>query len=320
MAMTTATTLSVAHRWIRSRRLHVCMEGTVYHSWDTLLNKEVILKHVHYGRLCHKRQQGSPEDPIWAHHLYSHVLPAETRDQYMIHTYDIQLDTTCQLWIVMEPAECDLLDALMTRRQLFASASDVRSIFQQIVTAVAYLHQHGIAHRDLSPENILLTFQQQVRLCDLGMAHYVAPGESSVHAREIRRTGKMNCRSPQRHHRREYCVFAEDCWALGVILFALVTGSYPYERPNVQDDLHFRYLSIHGVSCLFQHYGQIGWASEDMPLQDLLHAIWGIREHTRPFTLSQIQKHPWLQPPHVPVTSPVTSMSAVSSESLLSTP
>lgn len=54
------------------------------------------------------------------------------------------------------------------------------AIFQQLISAVEYLHCVGIAHRDIKPENILLDYQNNVKLIDFGLSNFYQKGEKLI--------------------------------------------------------------------------------------------------------------------------------------------
>mmetsp|Transcript_31103 Transcript_31103/g.88816 ORF Transcript_31103/g.88816 Transcript_31103/m.88816 type:complete len:415 (-) Transcript_31103:132-1376(-) len=95
----------------------------------------------------------------------------------------------------------------------------------QIFSGVRWLHELGIAHRDLSLENLLLEDvgwgRQAVRIIDFGMATL-----SRFARREVR--GKASYQAPEMHSEDSCDCFLLDSFALGVILFALASQDYPW--------------------------------------------------------------------------------------------
>lgn len=81
-------------------------------------------------------------------------------------------------FLVMEYVPHDL-STLLNRMNRPYSASEIKSLVQQILRALAHLHHHWVLHRDLKPSNLLLTPQGVVKICDFGLARYYADQVSS---------------------------------------------------------------------------------------------------------------------------------------------
>ena len=103
--------------------------------------------------------------------------------------------------------------------------SDCRRLFVQIVSALAYCHSQGVAHRDIKLENILLDeAEKKVKLIDFGFATCM-PGHKKVRMF----CGTPSYIAPEILKREEYAGPPADIWALGVLLYALLCGAFPYK-------------------------------------------------------------------------------------------
>ncbi|CAI2371753.1 unnamed protein product [Moneuplotes crassus] len=116
-----------------------------------------------------------------------------------------------------------------------------RLFFGQILGAIEFLHSSGISHRDIKSENIFLTQKYEVKMGDFGFAtkditDTTYCGSSCYMAPEINMKKKYNCQ-------------ATDIFSLGVLLFFMVTGKYPFARAN-ESDCKFKILSA-GKTSLF---------------------------------------------------------------------
>src|SRR5690348_10608429 len=108
-----------------------------------------------------------------------------------------------------------------------------RYIFKQLIHAVHYMHSHGISHRDLSMENIMIhqgTSGLEAYIIDFGVAainpagpnatKFPYPGSNS----SIENPGKIGYVSPELLSDSPWDAYANDCFSIGVILHNIVTG------------------------------------------------------------------------------------------------
>ena len=133
--------------------------------------------------------------------------------------------------------------------------AQARTMFQQILDGVYYMHSKGVCHHDLSTNNILLDGDNNTCIIiDFGMSlrvPYSYPDDPAgvtgdvtdisigtnrrlIHTHTF--CGKMHFVAPEIYQKADrYDVPAADIWSLGVILFVLLTGKQPYERPDDND-------------------------------------------------------------------------------------
>eukprot|EP00931_Biecheleriopsis_adriatica_P058972 TRINITY_DN3520_c0_g1_i2.p1 TRINITY_DN3520_c0_g1~~TRINITY_DN3520_c0_g1_i2.p1 ORF type:complete len:382 (-),score=54.11 TRINITY_DN3520_c0_g1_i2:397-1428(-) len=103
-----------------------------------------------------------------------------------------------------------------------------RTFVPQLVEAVRFLHDLGIAHRDLSLENMLITKASdhclpQIKLIDFGMSsvgRYACQGEKHM--------GKTKYLAPELHESGKYDAFLTDAFAVGLSIYSMVTLDYPW--------------------------------------------------------------------------------------------
>ncbi|XP_028850554.1 NUAK family SNF1-like kinase 2 isoform X2 [Denticeps clupeoides] len=116
----------------------------------------------------------------------------------------------------------ELYDYVQQREEL--SETEARHFFRQIVSAVHYCHRNGVVHRDLKLENILLDHNRDVKLADFGLSNRYEKGRLLDTF-----CGSPLYASPEIINGLPYLGPEVDCWALGVLLYALVHGSMPFD-------------------------------------------------------------------------------------------
>jgi serine/threonine protein kinase len=110
----------------------------------------------------------------------------------------------------------------------------LREVLCQILTATGDLHRAGVAHRDLSLENVLVAADGSLRLIDFAQAVMVhAPGDLSKTgearvSQKLGPPGKARYRGPELATGGDYLATKADTFAIGVMLYALAVGSYPF--------------------------------------------------------------------------------------------
>ncbi|CAO2607323.1 Sperm motility kinase Z [Lemmus lemmus] len=110
---------------------------------------------------------------------------------------------------------------------------EAKPIFSQLASAVHFLHERRIAHRDIKLENILLGEGGKVKLCDFGLATQLREGQM---LEEL--WGTLPYLAPEILAGTPYDGMAGDMWSLGVVLYVLVTGRLPYVESTPEAMYH----------------------------------------------------------------------------------
>jgi eukaryotic-like serine/threonine-protein kinase len=142
--------------------------------------------------------------------------------------YDAGVDAKGRPYLALEYIDGQPLDDWCEAKGL--SIGDRLRLFVQVARAVAYAHGRLVVHRDLKPSNVLVTADGQAHLLDFGIAkllHEAGPGEDRL-TQEQGRVLTPHYASPEQI-RGETITVASDVYSLGVLLYELLTGRYPYE-------------------------------------------------------------------------------------------
>ena len=130
-------------------------------------------------------------------------------------------------YLVMEYIEGEPIDAYCLKRKL--GIGDCLALFRTVCSAVEHAHRNLIVHRDLKPGNILVTPQGVSKLLDFGIAKLLNDADDLTRTSERPMTPAYA--SPEQV-RGEVITTATDVYALGVMLYRLLTGCSPYRVPS----------------------------------------------------------------------------------------
>lgn len=108
-----------------------------------------------------------------------------------------------------------------------------RSYFHQLVDALEYLHSRNIAHGDVKLDNILVDSNFSLKLADFGMAMKYSKGTVLN-----KKYGTCLYFSPEKHLEEAYDPFQADLFALGIVLFVMVSGVLPFQSATENDELY----------------------------------------------------------------------------------
>ncbi|MHC5012799.1 MAG: protein kinase domain-containing protein, partial [Planctomycetota bacterium] len=135
------------------------------------------------------------------------------------------------LWFVMEYVRGENLRRRLERGPL--PAGEAVQIAGEIASALAYAHGRGIVHRDLKPENVLLDADGHVHLADFGLSRLVRTGgheATTLLTRTDVILGTYEYMAPEQRRGETDLDGRADIFALGVILYEMLTGNLPHGR------------------------------------------------------------------------------------------
>ncbi|KAL8859866.1 MAG: hypothetical protein Q9178_003699 [Gyalolechia marmorata] len=140
----------------------------------------------------------------------------------IINLYDVW-ENRGELYLVLEYIEGGELFDHITQYGRLPEYEAVR-IFRQIIAGLSYCHRFHICHRDLKPENILIDKNYNIKIVDFGMA-VLQPRNMPLNTS----CGSPHYASPEVIRAELYRGDRADIWSCGVILYAMLTGSLPFD-------------------------------------------------------------------------------------------
>ncbi|TKA72948.1 hypothetical protein B0A55_07543 [Friedmanniomyces simplex] len=174
------------------------------------------------------------------------------------------------VWMCLELADGgDLFDKIEADEGCTVDVAHL--FFVQLVAAIGWCHGKGVAHRDVKPENMLVSCDGDLKVADFGLAtQFMVPGRGV----EMRKRCGMVCGSPpyiapeilevgQRNQKRKlmqggggqeaagggkegYDPQGADVWSCAIVLFVLLAGNTPWDVPEMGQFEYYDYVMSHG--------------------------------------------------------------------------
>lgn len=242
-------------RYIIGNSVGVGGFGITYRAWDANLNSLVAIKEFYPAGLV-SRVPGEKDIVVFSGdkkeqfdtNIKRFLEEARTMAKFtghpnIVHVYDF-FEENHTAYIVME-----FLDGI-TVKQFQASVPDGKievptaiEIVTHVLDALAEMHAKGIIHRDISPDNIQITANNEVKIFDLGAAKLAKEDKEETRSIVV----KTGFTPPEQYRAKSKQAAYTDLYSVGAVLYKLVTGITPDESVDrvVEDNLEKP--SKHGV-------------------------------------------------------------------------
>jgi len=204
--------------------------GLVYRARDIRLDRPVAIK------VLGPNLQLQPA--AWGYVLKEAQIISALNHPCICTIYDVGEEDE-QPYIAMEYIEGCTLNMLLMPSGL--NPALVAHPIRQIASALAHAHERGIIHRDIKSSNIVITNLGDVKILDFGLAKRIRPGtargpsalDSSLQGLG-RPAGTIQYQAPE-ILRGERANAWSDIWSLGVLLFEMATGTFPFRGKTMYE-------------------------------------------------------------------------------------
>ncbi|MBK8257785.1 MAG: protein kinase [Polyangiaceae bacterium] len=200
--------------------------GVVYLARDIHTQLDVVLKSVR-TELAHRAD-------VRARTLAEGRVLGQIDHPNVVHLKAVVVDDK-SLWLVMQYIEGESLERTIDRandEKKPIPIAEVLRVFRQVVSGIAAAHAEGIIHRDLKPANVLIRRKDQVaKVTDFGIAKVENESDTGrVQTRGV--IGSIWYMSPEQVTGRRDLDKRVDIYALGILLFQMLTGRVPFDAES----------------------------------------------------------------------------------------
>lgn len=187
--------------------------ATVYKAIDTKLNRNVAVKVL-------KAEYSSQKEFVDKFKAEAQAA-AGLMHHNIVNVYDVG-DEAGLYYIVMELVEGITLKSYIEKK-IRLSYKEAVSIAIQVAMGIEAAHNSGIIHRDIKPQNIIISKEGKVKVADFGIARAATSNTITSHA-----MGSVHYTSPEQA-RGGYSDEKSDIYSIGITLFEMLTGHVPFD-------------------------------------------------------------------------------------------
>jgi len=199
--------------------------GAVYRAHDTLLDRTVALKALRADAATDPRSvdRFRMEARTLARLLHPNIATLHTLVREPAAS-DAEHDA---YYMVMEYCEGETIEAILRRKDRLTPA-EALPLFTQALDGLEHAHRHGIVHRDIKPANLIRLPDGTVKVMDFGIARLLGSSRMTQTHHTIGTAAYM---APEQIRSQDVDARA-DVYALGVLLYELLTGRVPFKSGN----------------------------------------------------------------------------------------
>jgi serine/threonine-protein kinase len=199
--------------------------GAVFCCQDSLLKRKIALKVMTFP--------GGREEIHGQRFLREAQVLAALDHPGILRVHDVSL--TPRPYLTMELVEGESLSAYLARKGRL-EVDEVVNLCISILAGLAYAHHNGVIHRDLKPANVQRTPDGAVKLLDFGLAKFADQPMEAISS-EGSIAGTAQYIAPEQL-RGEQATPRSDLYAVGIILYELITGRTPFEGTQIYSKVY----------------------------------------------------------------------------------
>ncbi len=153
-----------------------------------------------------------------------------SKEQDIVNVYDF-FEENQTAYIIMEYVDAPLLKDELKKRRF--SPEEAGGFMLAVLQALEKVHQHGIIHKDISPDNIFLTGEDTIKLFDFGAARL--QGSERTEAVVV----KAGYTPPEQYTSQDAQSLSMDIYAAGAVFYEMLTGEKPVDSRDrvIRDEL-----------------------------------------------------------------------------------
>lgn len=212
--------------------------GITYRAYDTVLSIIVAIKENYPVKLVSREENSSrvcvfsgSREEEYRKRLQRFLEEARnvalfSAEKDIVNVFDY-FEANGTAYMIMEYIEGILLKSYVAERGRMDEAQAC-TYLSSLLEAVKKIHERGIIHKDISPDNIFLISQEQVKVFDFGSAKL----RSSESDRDLAAVVKTGYSPPEQYGSEDSVDFRADIYAAGAVLYQMLTGTKPLDAPE----------------------------------------------------------------------------------------
>nr|BAJ94976.1 predicted protein [Hordeum vulgare subsp. vulgare] len=241
--------------------------GKVMLGTHVATKQKVALKFIDYSKTKNQKERDNIKREVRLIQLLDHPNCVK-----LLEVIE-QKEVTCLVLEYISGGE--LFDYIVSHRRL--KEPEAIRFLRQIVQGVEYCHANLVIHRDLKPENLLLDSNNNIKVNDFGLSNMMSPGSFLTTY-----CGSPLYSSPEIILETNYIGPEVDVWALGVIIFAMVTGYLPWDGDTLKQQVH------NAIKARYEVPSHVSFECADLISRCIC------VDPKQRATIAEIRQHPWL--------------------------